>query len=71
MKPKYIVSRKNNLFVVAKTKCNHYYIALLLNGKRATSWMYMPKNFIRQNFENYIETCDNFKLYLYKEGVTF
>ena len=67
----YIVSRNNNLYVVAKTKCGHYYISLLLNGKRATSWIYMTKSFIRKNFENYIETCDNLKLYLYKEGVTF
>ena len=71
MKPMYIVSRNNSMFVVAKTKCGHYYIALLLNGKRATSWKYMSKSFIRKNFENYIETCDNLQLYLYKEEVTF
>lgn len=71
MKPMYIVTRNHNLYVVAKTKCNHYYIALLLNGKRATSWKYMQKNFIRKNFENYIETCDNLQIFLYKEGVTF
>ena len=71
MKPMYIVSRSHNLYVVAKTKCRHYYIALLLNGKRATSWIYMTKSFIRKNFENYIETCDSLKIYLYKEGATF
>lgn len=71
MKPLYFVSRNHNLYIVAKTKCNHYYIALTLAGKRITSWKRMNKSFIKAHFENYIDTCDNLKIYLYDKGVTF
>lgn len=71
MQPMYIVSRNHNMYVVAKTKCNHYYIALILAGKRITAWKRMSKGFIKAHFENYIDTCDNLKIYLYDEGVTF
>ena len=70
MKPLYFVSRNNNMYVVAKTKCNHYYIALTLAGKRITAWKRMPKGFIKEHFENYIDTCDALKIYLYDEEVT-
>ena len=70
MIPMYIVSRNQNLYVVAKTNADIITLHCCLTAN-VLLLGYMSKSFIRKNFENYIETCDNLQIYLYKEGVTF
>ena len=38
MKELYKVERIGNSFIVAKSKCGHYYTALVLGNARVTAW---------------------------------
>lgn len=38
MKELYRVTRIGNEFIVAKSKCGHHYIALVLGNARITAW---------------------------------
>ena len=45
------VTRNGNLFLVAKSKDGHYYLALTLTGEnRVTAWKRMPLQKIKEHY---------------------
>ena len=51
MKELFKVSRIGNTFTVAKSKCGHYYIALVLGKARITAWHRTTITHIKENYK--------------------
>lgn len=44
-------TRIGNEFITKKSKCGHYYIALLLNNNRVSSWVRITKADLNKHYK--------------------